>query len=106
MNYKKILDNIRLNIQQQKKISNLISFVRLFFALIVFLSLYHISQKGYSNEWIIVCLASFFVFLYFINFHQKLTNKIQYNEAITKVCQKEISSEQGLFNQFENGEQQ
>jgi hypothetical protein len=103
MTYQSIQNTISKLLKNQKKKASKITLVRLILAIIFLFFLYETIKNGSTAFLTTACLCSFFTFLLFVNFHQKLLVKINYNETILRVCQDEIAAEQGITTQFDGG---
>jgi DNA mismatch repair ATPase MutS len=103
MDYQHILSSNTESIKILTKRSNLVSFARLLFALILIYTLYHIFKTNVQSIWVGLGLISFSAFLYMVSFHQKIKEKIQCSEALILICRNEILAKKGLFAQFYDG---
>lgn len=103
MSYKHIASNATEYIKKNKSTANQISYLRLFLAIIEAYILFIIIRDG-STDWLIItALAVLAAFLFFVNYHQKIIEKIQYHESMLQVCEKEMLAEEGIYDQFGNG---
>ncbi|MBA4850788.1 MutS-related protein [Emticicia sp. BO119] len=103
MSYQHIASNATVFIKKNKSTANQISYLRLFLAMLEAYILFIIIRDGSSNWLAIGAVIVLSAFFFFVNYHQKILEKIQYHESILKVCEKEILATQGIHNQFDNG---
>ncbi len=103
MSYKHIADDAIAYVKKNKSTANQISYLRLFLAIIEAYILFIIIRDGATDWMIIIALAVLAAFLFFVNYHQKIIEKIQYHESMLQVCEKEMLAEEGIYDQFGNG---
>lgn len=103
MSYKHIASDATAYVKKNKSTANQISYLRLLLAIIEAYILFVIIRDGSSNLLVISAVVVLAAFLFFVNYHQKILEKIQYHEAILQVCEKEMLAEEGVCDQFGNG---
>ena len=105
MNYQDISNSALENIKRNKTTANQISYVRLFLACIEIFLIYSIIRDGSSSLLLVSAFAIFFLFLFLVNRHQRIIDKVQYYQAIHQVCVKEIAAEKGNIQAFDDGKE-
>ena len=103
MSYQPIADNATAFIKKNKSTSSLISYLRLLLAIIVLYLLFLIIRDGVSAVLVISAVVGLAAFLFFVNYHQKIIEKIEFHESILRVCEKEAAAINGIYDQFEDG---
>jgi hypothetical protein len=103
MSYKQIASDAAAYVKKNKSTANQISYLRLVLAIIEAYILFVIIRDGSSDLLVMGAVVVLAAFLFFVNYHQKILEKIQYHETIVKVCEKEILAEEGICDQFGSG---
>lgn len=103
MNYKQIASDATAFIKKNKSTANQISYIRLFLAILEAYILFIIIRDGSTNWLIISAAVVLAAFFFFVNYHQKIIEKVQYHESMLQVCEKEILAGEGVYDQFGNG---
>jgi hypothetical protein len=105
MSYQRIANDATAFIQKNKSTANLISYLRLFLAILEAYILFVIIRDGASNWLVVSALVVLATFFFLVNLHQKILEKIAYHQSMLKVCEKEILATEGVYDQFENGKE-
>ncbi len=105
MSYNRIASDAAAFIQKNKSTANLISYLRLILAIIEAYILFMIIRDGFSTLLVISALVVLATFLFFVNLHQRILEKIEYHESKLKVCEKETLAAEGVYDQFVNGKE-
>lgn len=103
MSYQRIATDATTFIQKNKSTANLISYLRLFLAILEAYILFIIIRDGASNWLVIIALVVLITFFFFVSYHQQIIEKIQYQESMLQVCEKELLATKGVYDQFGNG---
>lgn len=101
--YDKILSQSKSSLEKTQKAANIVAFARLLFAVIFFYSVFYISRNGINSTFLVICVSSFVIFLFFVYYDQKLLKKNVNFKSIIDVCQNELLAHQGNIQQFEDG---
>ena len=105
MNYQSIADHATAFIKKNRSTSSLISYLRLILAIIGLYLLFIIIRDGASTVVVVGTLGASIAFLFFVNYHQKIIEKIEFHESVLKVCEKESAAINGVYDQFEDGKE-
>lgn len=105
MSYQRIAGDATAFIKKNKTTANQISYLRLLLAILEAYLLFIIIRDGSSTILVIGALAVLAAFFFFVNFHQKIIEKIQYHESMLKVCENEILATEGTCDQFVDGKE-
>ncbi|RYU97660.1 MutS-related protein [Emticicia agri] len=103
MSYQRIAGDATAFITKNKSIANLISYLRLFLAIVEAYILFIIIRDGSSALLLSSALVVLATFFFFVNYHQRIIEKIQYHESMLQVCEKEVLAADGVYDQFGNG---
>lgn len=105
MNYQDIKNTATANINKLKKISNQISILRLILFIAIVISLYFIIGYEYSLNPVLGLLVSVALFIAAINYHQVISKRIEYDEMLSEICERElIAIQNGINTHFNNGD--
>lgn len=105
MSYQRIAGDATAFIKKNKTTANQISYLRLLLAILEAYLLFIIIRDGSSTILVIGALAVLSAFFFFVNYHQKIIEKIQYHESMLKVCENEILAADGTYDQFADGKE-
>jgi hypothetical protein len=105
MSYQRIANDATAFITKNKSTANQISYLRLFLAILEAYILFIIIRDG-STTWLVIsALVVLAAFFFFVNYHQRIIEKIQYHESMLQICEKEILAANGVYDQFGNGKE-
>jgi hypothetical protein len=103
MNYQSIVEDGNMYISETKKKIDKIAYVRLLFMSLFIFFIYYCFKIGFTVLLTSGSIISLMVFLFFVNMHQKLTAKVEYEEKMRSTCEDEIEAQKGLLSQFDGG---
>ncbi|PLK42729.1 MutS-related protein [Emticicia sp. TH156] len=103
--YQPIADHATAFIKKNKSTSSIISYLRLFLAIAGLYILFVIIRDGSSVALVTGAVLVLAGFLFFVNYHQKIIERIEFHESMLKVCEKETAAVNGVYDQFEDGKE-